>query len=70
MKIEIPENDECEELYGATVKSVKKLTDEVGIKFIRDDGKGPSRIVVFENDVTDWVQEYQKWEKFPFSRNI
>ena len=66
MKIEIPENDECEELYGATVKSVKKLTDEVGIKFIRDDGKGPSRIVVFENDVTDWVQEYQKWEKSPF----
>ena len=63
MKIEIPENDQCEGLFDSVNKAVKKMTDEVAINFLRDDIKGPSRIVVFDSKVTDWVTEFHNWEK-------
>ena len=65
MKIKIPENDKCEDLWIGVDKALKKLTDEIKIKYLRDDARGASRIVVFDNKVFDWGKEYRNWEKDP-----
>ena len=63
LKIKIPNNDECESL-GPKIERAKNkdfiMEDRRG-----DDGRGPTRIVVFDDDdkVKDWREKYRKWDR-------
>ena len=61
LRIKIPNDDECESL-GPKIEQAKnkgfKMEDGRG-----DDGRGPARIVVFDDDEKeeDWGEKFRKW---------
>ena len=74
MKIEIPQDDRCEELSDKVIATINQLKREDNFKFFDEDEKGPSRIVVFDNKFgkkfdknykkdKDFDEIYLEWEK-------
>ena len=65
MRISIPPNDECEKLSQKVNKAVDKLEKGKQRIFHKDDGLGPSRILVFDKDGEDTEsleEKYNKWK--------
>ena len=65
MEIEIPQDDKCEELSNKVMEATDQLKHEGNFKFFKDDEKGPSRVVVFDNDHKhkNFKFDYFLWEK-------
>ena len=61
LRIEIPKDDECFRLSA----KVEKALFENGIEYKEDDGLGPYRIVVFDDDDNekDWGEKFRDWDK-------
>ena len=73
MEIDIPKNDKCEELSDKIMNALDRLNNEEKIKYLKDDQKGPSRIIIFEkkekaskftNEI-HFQRQYIRWEKNP-----
>ena len=64
MRISIPKNDDCEKLLPKVNKAISKLDKGRQRIFHKDDGLGPSRILVFDKDEQDsesFEDMYYKW---------
>ena len=61
LRIEIPKDDECDRLEAKVEQAL--LENEIGFK--KEDGRGPYRIAVFDDDdnAKDWKQKFREWDK-------
>ena len=71
MEIEIPSDDRCEELSDKVMAATDQIKHDKKFHYFKDDEKGPSRIVVFDNDHenANFKRLFFLWEKMGKSRN-
>ena len=77
MEIEIPRDDKCEELSDRIMEKIKQIKEEGNFKVLKDDLKGPSRVLVFDKSGKvdemfqdlDYKVQYLKWKRNPSRSN-
>ena len=63
LRIEIPKDDECWRLTTKVQQAYMQLKNQIDLKM--EDGQGPYRIAVFDDDdnVKDWKEKFREWDK-------
>ena len=63
LRIEIPKDDECWRLTTKVQQAYMQLKNQIDLKM--EDGQGPYRIAVFNDDdnVKDWKEKFREWDK-------